>query len=63
MEKPSLMYVRKVSASPAGFQPLNDATPQLGLMEKLLFLLAPRRSVTSETRTVPGMWTSSLILC
>ncbi len=31
MEKPSLMYVRKVSASPAGFQPLNDATPQLGL--------------------------------
>ena len=31
MEKPSLMYVRKVSASPAGFQPLNDAAPQLGL--------------------------------
>jgi hypothetical protein len=31
MEKPSLMYVRKVSASPAGFQTLNDAAPQLGL--------------------------------
>ena len=31
MEKPSLMYVRKVSASPAGFQTVNDAAPQLGL--------------------------------
>ena len=31
MEKPSLMYVRKVSVSPAGFQILNDAAPQLGL--------------------------------
>ena len=31
MEKPSLMYVRKVSVSPAGFQALNDAAPQLGL--------------------------------
>ena len=31
MEKPSLMYVRKASASPAGFQTLNDAAPQLGL--------------------------------
>ena len=31
MEKPSLMYVRKVSASPAGFQTLNDAQPPLGL--------------------------------
>ncbi|MGB8114300.1 MAG: hypothetical protein WCF22_11030, partial [Candidatus Sulfotelmatobacter sp.] len=31
MEKPSLMYVRKVSASPGGFQTLNDAAPQLGL--------------------------------
>ena len=31
MEKPSLMYVRKVSASPAGLQTLNDAVPQLGL--------------------------------
>jgi hypothetical protein len=31
MEKPSLMYVRKVSASPAGFPTLNDAAPQLGL--------------------------------
>lgn len=31
MEKPSLMYVRKASASPAGFQPLNEAGPQLGL--------------------------------
>jgi len=30
MEKPSLMYVRKISASPAGFQNLNDAVP-LGL--------------------------------
>jgi len=31
MEKPSLMYVRKVSVSPAGFQNLNDAAPPLGL--------------------------------
>jgi hypothetical protein len=31
MEKPSLMYVRKVSASPAGLQTLNDGVPQLGL--------------------------------
>ena len=31
MEKPSLMYVRKASASPAGFQTVNDAAPQLGL--------------------------------
>jgi hypothetical protein len=31
MEKPSLMYVRKVSVSPTGFQTLNDATPPLGL--------------------------------
>jgi hypothetical protein len=31
MEKPSLMYVRKVSAGPAGLQTLNDAVPQLGL--------------------------------
>jgi len=31
MEKPSLMYVRKVSAGPAGFQTINDAAPQLGL--------------------------------
>ena len=31
MEKPSLMYVRKVSVSPAGFQTLNDAAPQVGL--------------------------------
>ena len=31
MEKPSLMYVRKASASPAGFQTVNDAVPQLGL--------------------------------
>ena len=31
MEKPSLTYVRKVSASPAGFQALNNAAPQLGL--------------------------------
>jgi len=31
MEKPSLMYVRKASASPAGFQSLNNAEPQLGL--------------------------------
>jgi hypothetical protein len=31
MEKPSLMYVRKVSAGPTGLQSLNDAVPQLGL--------------------------------
>lgn len=31
MEKPSLTYVRKVSASPADVQTLNDAVPQLGL--------------------------------
>ena len=31
MEKPSLMYVRKVSAGPAGLQTLNDTGPQLGL--------------------------------
>jgi hypothetical protein len=31
MEKPSLMYVRKVSVSPAGFQTINDAAPPLGL--------------------------------
>lgn len=31
MEKSSLMYVRKVSVSPAGFQSLNDAAPPLGL--------------------------------
>jgi hypothetical protein len=31
MEKPSLMYVRKVSASPAGFQTLNELAPPLGL--------------------------------
>jgi hypothetical protein len=31
MEKPSLMYVRKVSASPAGFPTVNDAAPQLEL--------------------------------
>jgi len=31
MEKPSLIYVRKASASPAGFQSLNNAEPQLGL--------------------------------
>ncbi len=31
MEKPSLMYVRKASVSPTGFQALNDAEPQLGL--------------------------------
>jgi len=31
MEKSSLMYVRKASASPAGFQNLNEAAPQLGL--------------------------------
>ena len=31
MEKPSLMYVRKASASPAGFQSVNEEAPQLGL--------------------------------
>lgn len=31
MEKPSLMYVRKASASPAGLQTVNDVVPQLGL--------------------------------
>lgn len=31
MEKPSLMYVRKVSVGPTGLQSLNDAVPQLGL--------------------------------
>ena len=31
MEKPSLMYVRKVLAGPTGLQSLNDAVPQLGL--------------------------------
>jgi hypothetical protein len=31
MEKPSLMYVRKVSASPVDVQNPNDALPQLGL--------------------------------
>ena len=31
MEKPSLMYVRKVSAVPAGSQVLSDAAPELGL--------------------------------
>jgi hypothetical protein len=31
MEKPSLMYVRKVSASPAGFPAVDDAAPQMGL--------------------------------
>ena len=31
MEKPSLMYVRKASASAAGFQTVNDVVPQLGL--------------------------------
>jgi hypothetical protein len=31
MEKPSLMYVRKVSVSPAGFPTLDVAAPQLGL--------------------------------
>jgi hypothetical protein len=31
MEKPSLMYVRKVSAGPTGLQTLNDAVPQPGL--------------------------------
>jgi hypothetical protein len=30
-EKPSLMYVRKISASPAALQTVNDAAPQLGL--------------------------------
>ncbi len=31
MEKPSLIYVRKASASPAGFQTVGEAAPQLGL--------------------------------
>jgi hypothetical protein len=31
LEKSSLMYVRKVSAGPAGLQTLNDTVPQLGL--------------------------------
>jgi hypothetical protein len=31
MEKPSLIYVRKVSASPSGSQGANEATPELGL--------------------------------
>jgi|SRR5579862_508590 len=31
IEKHSLMYVRKLSASPARFQSVNDAAPQLGL--------------------------------
>ena len=31
MEKPSLMYVRKVSVGPASIQALNDMAPQLGL--------------------------------
>jgi hypothetical protein len=31
MEKPSLMYVRKVSAGPTGRQTANDAVPELGL--------------------------------
>jgi hypothetical protein len=31
IEKPSLMYVRKVSAGPTVLQSLNDAVPQLGL--------------------------------
>jgi hypothetical protein len=31
MEKPSLMYVRKVSAGPAGLQTANEATPELSL--------------------------------
>ena len=31
MEKPSLMYVRKASASPAVFQAINEAAPRLGL--------------------------------
>jgi hypothetical protein len=31
MEKPSLMYVRKVSPSPAGFQAVSDAASQMGL--------------------------------
>jgi hypothetical protein len=31
MEKPSLMYVRKVSAGPAGLQTASEATPELGL--------------------------------
>jgi hypothetical protein len=31
MEKPSLMYVRKISAGPAGLQTANETTPELGL--------------------------------
>ena len=31
MEKPSLMYVRKASANPAGLETVNDAAPELGL--------------------------------
>ena len=31
MDKPSLMYVRKISASPIGPLTLNEATPELGL--------------------------------
>ena len=31
MEKPSLIYVRKASTSPAGFQSINEAAPPLGL--------------------------------
>jgi hypothetical protein len=31
MERPSLMYVRKISAGPAGLQTANEATPELGL--------------------------------
>jgi hypothetical protein len=31
MEKPSLIYVRKISAGPAGTQTTNEATPELGL--------------------------------
>ena len=31
MEKPSIMYVRKASLSPAGFQTVNDPAPQMGL--------------------------------
>ena len=31
MEKPSLIYVRKISSGPAGTQTANEATPELGL--------------------------------
>ena len=31
MEEPSLMYVRKLSVSPAGLQTVNDPAPQMGL--------------------------------